>query len=37
MFGARGTAALVAGVELRGGAAPEMAILGLPGVKKGEI
>ena len=27
----------VTGVELRGGAAPEMAILGLPGVKKDEI
>ena len=34
---ARGTAALVAGVELRGGAAPEVANLGLPGVKKDEI
>ena len=37
MFGARGTAALVAEVELRGGAAPEVANLGLPGVKKDEI
>ena len=34
---ARGTAALVAGVELRGGAAPEVANLGLPGIKKDEI
>ena len=35
--GARGAAALLAGAELRGGARPEMAILGLPGVKKDEI
>ena len=35
--GARGAAALLARAELRGGARPEMAILGLPGVKKDEI
>ena len=35
-FGAR-AAAVLAGVELRGGAAPGMAKLGLPGVKKGNI
>ena len=34
---ARGTAALVTEVELPGGAAPEVAKLGLPGVKKDEI
>ena len=33
---ARGAAAVLAGVELRGGAAPGMANLGLPGVKKGD-
>ena len=34
---ARGTAALVTGVELCGGAVPEVANLGLPGVKKDKI